>query len=404
MSYNRRPSQSKSDSRLNQALKNDNNPKIEIEKQKLSSINSIPIPTKNPYQRRNEQNKNKENKKDITTNINNIKLSEDNNLRKDTKKISYYISKKYTINNNEKISDEKKNFKYEQNRNNINIHMNKNRENNNNKNSKEEKEVIKYNKIIPNNKPDNSNNYINKRNFSNLSNDNGNKFRLNFHSKKLFSDNNIESSQTPRLYENNNNASSYFNNYSQKTAITISKTNNFYNPIKITETESSKTRNKYNKININKSPSTNLNLINTQNKSDKHTPIRPYASLKHYNIPEPNKDINQNINKSSNNLLGRNITKERVNSFIKNKNINLNTDIISNKNDLNKNGKNINTITTTSHRKNSLKNKILNQATNSNYNSNNNTKKFSSYTQVQKKEEIKEKELSDNKNKNDNLK
>ena len=127
MSYNRRPSQSKSDSRLNQALKNDNNPKIEIEKQKLSSINSIPIPTKNPYQRRNEQNKNKENKKDITTNINNIKLSEDNNLRKDTKKISYYISKKYTINNNEKISDEKKNFKYEQNRNNINIYMNKNR-------------------------------------------------------------------------------------------------------------------------------------------------------------------------------------------------------------------------------------------------------------------------------------
>ena len=403
MSYNQRPSQSKSDSRVNQALKNDTNSKIESNNKKLSQINTISIPIRNPYKRRNEQNQIKDNKRYNKTNINNIELSEENNSRKDMKNISFYASKKNGANHNEKFLEEKKG-------NNIIININKDRDNNN-KSSKEEKEVIKYNKINDKNNPENINNKINnninKKDINNLINDNGNKFLLNFNSKKIISDKNAETIKTPRLNEKSNNTTSYFNKYSQKTTIVISKRSKINNPIKNMETEPNKTRNKYNynnNLNKNKSPSSGLNILNSHNKLEKHIPIRSNISLKHYNIHEPNEEINQNKNKSSNHLLGRNITKEKAGSLVKNTNINLNTETISNKNKTNINDRNINTIPTISHRKNSLKNKILNQEiNNNNNNSNKNTKKYSSFSYVQRIEEIKEKELSDDDNKNKNL-
>ena len=93
MSFNRKTSQSKSDSRITEVLRQYPRSKIEtINKRLISTSNQIPIPTRNINQKKFEQKQNKEN-----TRYNNIsdKSQKENNVRYN----NYSLSKNEEKNN-----------------------------------------------------------------------------------------------------------------------------------------------------------------------------------------------------------------------------------------------------------------------------------------------------------------
>ena len=414
MSFNRKSSQSKSDSRVTEVLRQYPRSKIEtINKRLISTSNQIPIPTRNINQKKTEQKQNKEN-----TRYNNIsdKSQKENNVRYN----NYSLSKNEEKNNTNKNTntynnknEQHKTYKFD-----ISKYRNKN---------KKENDDIKINKDNPMSKSENIyklknensniNNNINKRNINNNSlknnnqDNNENKFKINIHKYTFVYNKNTEPIKTPRIkiseiIDKNNNSSSYYNQYSPKTSITISNRRKINHPVKIIETETSNRRNnKMNNsatINKNNSFSAGLNLFNHKVKLDKKESSIPHSSFRHYNISQPISIINQNKNKSSNYLLGENQIKERAHSSYKNSNIYLNTDFISNQKEEENINKNKSIITRiVSHRKNN------NINTNINKDNNKNENKYNSYSNTQiknDKKEIKEKEVKkvDNK-KNNNI-
>ena len=419
MSFNKKPSQSKSDSRVTEVLRQYPRIKIESNNSKLISTNQISNQTRNLNQKKIEQKQNKENAR-----YNNItdKSQKENNVRYNNNylpknDVKDNVNKNPNVYNN--INEPKKVYKFD-----ISKYRNKN------KNKIENIDDAKINKDNPmsksenidKNKIENINNDTNKRNINNNTlnknkDNNENKFRLNLNKYTFVYNKSTEPIKTPRIkisdvINKNNNSGAYYNNYSQKTNIVASKRSRINPPIKIIETEpSDKRNNKTNDnsgINKNNSFSSGLNLLYPKDKSEKQTPTIPtipHISIKYINIPQPKDIVHQNKNKSSNYLLGENQKKERAHSSYKNSNIYLNTNSISNQKEETNNEKDKSAKTrVVSHRKNSYKNTIINNDNNNN--DNKNDKKNPSYniTQLKNdKEEKKEKEEKTVSNKNNNI-
>ena len=419
MSFNKKPSQSKSDSRVTEVLRQYPRTKIESNNSRLISTNQISIQTRNLNQKIIEQKQNKENTRynniiDKSQKENNVRYNNNNYLPKNDVKDN--VNKNPNVYNNK--NEPKKVYKFD-----ISKYRNKN------KNKTENIDDTKINKDNPmsksenidKNKIENINNDTNKRNINNntLKNNkdnNENKFKLNLNKYTFVYNKGTEPIKTPRIkisdvINKNNNSASYYNNYSQKTNIVPSKRSRINPPIKIIETEPSDRRNNKTNdssgINKNNSFSSGLNLLYPKDKSEKQSPAIPtipHISLKHINIPQPKDMVHQNKNKSSNYLLGENQKKERAHSSYKNSNIYLKNNIISNQKEETDNEKNKNAITrVVSHRKNSYKNTSINNNKN---NDNQNDKKNPTYNIIEvtnDKEEKKEKEVKTDSNKNNNI-
>ena len=419
MSFNRKPSLSKSDSRVTEVLKQYPRSKIETNFPRLVPTNKIPIPTRTLNHKNNEQKQNKENKR-----YNNIvdNTQKDNNVKYNS---NYYSTKNNEVNNTNKYSNSYSN-KNEPNKPNrvYKFDISKYR----NRNKKEKNEDSKINTINQMSKSENIdktkieyiNTNINKKNINNNSlnnnkENNENKFKLNFNKYTfVYNNNNQEPIKTPRIkisdvIDNNNNSASYYNKYSQKTTIVVSNRSKINPPVKILETEAYHRRNKTNNnatiINKNNSFSSGLNPINRNDNLEKSTTIITQNSLKNNNIPQPKGTINKNKNKSSNYLLDEKPKKERAHSSYNNKNIYLKTDLISNQKEDSNIEKNNNPIPRViSRRKNSYKIQSINNENKEN--DNKNDKKYPIYNITRTKndkEQIKEKQIKTDNNKNDNI-